>query len=99
MNTQIGNFIGLAILGYSSDRIMNHLTAKNGGSRQPEYRLPPLIYGSPFIPVGLFIYGWTAQYSSSVHWVVPLLGNLIVGIGMIAAFRYVDGSSASEDKF
>lgn len=41
----IGNFIGLAILGYSSDRVLKHLTLKNGGKARPEYRLPPLIYG------------------------------------------------------
>jgi hypothetical protein len=41
----IGNFIGLALLGYSSDRVLKHLTVKNGGKAKPEYRLPPLIYG------------------------------------------------------
>jgi len=35
--------------------------------------------GSPFIPIGLFIYGWTAQYE--VHYIVPLFGTLVVGIG------------------
>ena len=41
----IGNFIGLAALGYSSDRVLKHLMTKNGGKAKPEYRLPPLIYG------------------------------------------------------
>jgi len=41
----IGNFIGLAALGYSSDRVLKHLMARNGGQAKPEYRLPPLIYG------------------------------------------------------
>lgn len=77
----IGNFIGLAALGYSSDRVLKHLTAKNGGKSKPEYRLPPLIWGAPFIPAGLFIYGWTAQNASSIHWAVPLFGTLVVGIG------------------
>jgi len=84
----IGNFIGLAALGYSSDRVLKHLMARNGGQAKPEYRLPPLIYGSPFIPIGLFIYGWTAQYE--IHYIVPLFGTLIVGIGMIAAFMAVN---------
>lgn len=66
------------------------MTAKNGGSSKPEYRLPPLICGSPFIPVGLFIYGWTAQYSNKIHWIVPLIGTGLVGIGMIAAFMSVN---------
>lgn len=79
----IGNFIGLAALGYSSDKVLKHLTEKNGGKGKPEYRLPPLIWGSPFIPAGLFVYGWTAQYSSSIHWAVPLFGTLLVGIGFV----------------
>jgi hypothetical protein len=83
----IGNFIGLAALGYSSDRILKHLVARNGGQAKPEYRLPPLMYGSPFIPVGLFIYGWTAQYE--VHYIVPLFGTLIVGIGYVNNIRVV----------
>lgn len=87
----IGNFIGLAALGASSDRVMKALAAKhNGGKAKPEYRLPPLIYGSPFIPVGLFIYGWTAQNSDSVHWAVPLFGTLLVGIGLIACFMAIN---------
>ncbi|GAB7333003.1 hypothetical protein MBLNU13_g04698t1 [Cladosporium sp. NU13] len=86
----IGNFMGLAALGYSSDRILKRLTEKNGGKGKPEYRLPPLILGAPFIPAGLFVYGWTAQNASSVHWAVPLFGTLLVGIGMIAAFMAVN---------
>ena len=77
----IGNFMGLAALGYSSDRILKKLTEKNGGKGKPEYRLPPLIWGAPFIPAGLFIYGWTAQNAETVHWAVPLFGTLLVGIG------------------
>jgi hypothetical protein len=74
-------------LGYSSDKILKRLMAKDGGKAKPEYRLPPLIYGSPFIPIGLFIYGWTAQYE--VHYIVPLFGTLIVGIGYVNDMRAV----------
>ena len=53
----IGNFIGLAILGGTSDRIAKRLALKDGTKEiKPEYRLPPLIYAGPLIPVGLFIY-------------------------------------------
>jgi hypothetical protein len=45
------------------------------------------MYGSPFIPVGLFIYGWTAQYE--VHYIVPLFGTLIVGIGYVNNIKAV----------
>lgn len=80
--------LGLGVLGFSSDRIVKHLAAKNNGVLKPEFRLPPLMYAGPLIPVGLFIYGWTAQYQT--HWVVPLFGTLVVGVGLIAAFMCIN---------
>ncbi|OAA45877.1 Major facilitator superfamily domain, general substrate transporter [Beauveria brongniartii RCEF 3172] len=47
------------------------------GAIKPEYRLPPLRLGAVLLPVGLFIYGWTAQYK--VHWIVPIIGTTIMG--------------------
>ena len=85
----IGLLLGLVVLGTCSDRIMKALAKKhNGGKIKPEYRLPMLMYAGPFIPVGLFIYGWTAQ--NGVQWAVPLLGTGFVGIGLIAAFMCIN---------
>lgn len=85
----IGMLLGLAVLGSLSDPLMKRLAEKhNGGNLKPEYRLPMLMYGGPFIPLGLFLYGWTTQYH--VQWAVPLLGTLFVGIGMIAAFMCIN---------
>ncbi|CAK4015666.1 MFS general substrate transporter [Lecanosticta acicola] len=84
----VGNFIGLGVIGGSSDRMMNYLAKKKGGGIKPEYRLPLLMYAGPFIPVGLFIYGWTAQYH--VQWAVPLLGTLFVGVGLMGCFMCIN---------
>ncbi|KAK0354000.1 hypothetical protein LTR91_026139 [Friedmanniomyces endolithicus] len=85
----VGNLLGLAIIGKASDPIMKSLAKKHSdGKVKPEYRLPVLMYAGPFIPVGLFIYGWTAQYH--VQWAVPILGTLFVGIGLIAAFMAIN---------
>ncbi|KAK6436337.1 hypothetical protein LTR95_007468 [Oleoguttula sp. CCFEE 5521] len=85
----IGMLGGLGLLGATSDRIMKRLAAKHSNSvLKPEYRLPPLMYGAPFIPAGLFIYGWTAQYN--VQWAAPIFGTLLVGVGLIAAFMAVN---------
>lgn len=46
---------------------------------RPEYRLLLMIWLSPFVAVGLFIYGWSAQYQ--VHWIVPIVGTFFIGIG------------------
>lgn len=87
IGTGIGMLLALLVLGSTSDRLSMYLKKKNGGEMKPEYRLPPLIIGGPFIPIGLFIYGWTAD--KHVQWAVPLLGTLFVGIGMLAAFMCV----------
>jgi MFS family permease len=79
----IGSFFGLFLLGATSDRLLNHLAEKHG-ERKPEYRLPPMIPGSFFVPVSLFIYGWTAYYKT--HWIVPIIGTAFLGVGMLISF-------------
>ncbi|GIZ49507.1 hypothetical protein CKM354_001253700 [Cercospora kikuchii] len=83
----VGNFIGLAALGYSSDRLIKYFRAKNNGVMKPEYRLPPLIIAAPLIGTGLLIYGFTVKYH--VFWFWPIFGTAWVGIGMIIAFMAV----------
>jgi len=36
------------------------------------------------VPIGLFIYGWTAE--KHVHWIVPIIGTAFVGVGLLATF-------------
>lgn len=42
------------------------------GLRAQEHRLVPAIFGSILLPVGMFIFAWTAR--ESVHWIVCLIG-------------------------
>jgi MFS family permease len=53
-------------------------TGEIGGS-EPEYRLPPAIAGAVLVPIGLFWFAWTTY--ASVHWVVPIIGSGIFGMG------------------
>jgi hypothetical protein len=46
---------------------------------EPEQRLLTMIWFSPLVGVGLFIYGWTTYYQ--VHWIVPIIGTFIIGVG------------------
>ena len=80
----IGQFAGLFAFALISDKTLTKMAAKNGGELKPEYRLPPMIPGATMIPVGLLIYGWTAQYR--VFWFVPLIGTFLIGFGMISVF-------------
>lgn len=51
----------------------------------PEYRLPLLVPFSLFIPVGLLMYGWSAQ--ARVHWIVPNIGCVVFAMGLIVCFN------------
>lgn len=61
---------------------------KRDGIQQPraEYRLVLMIFFSPFVSVGLFIYGWTTFYK--VHWIVPIIGTGIIGVGAFFVLVY-----------
>lgn len=78
----IGSMLGLVIFGALSDKTVKKMAAK--GEMKPEYRLPPLIPGSLVIPIGLFWYGWSAD--KGVHWIMPIIGTLWVGLGLLATF-------------
>ncbi|KAG6994163.1 hypothetical protein G7Y79_00046g082140 [Physcia stellaris] len=76
----LGCFVGLFMFGMASDRIMKAKSA--AGEMKPEYRLPPMIPGAWTIPIGLFMYGWTAEK----HWIAPIIGTMLVGVGLLATF-------------
>jgi hypothetical protein len=75
----IGSLISLVVAGFSSDRLLKHLSAKNGTGYKPEYRLPPLIPASFFVPAGFLWYGWTAYYQE--HWILPITATVFIGFG------------------
>jgi hypothetical protein len=57
----IGVIIGTLACDAIGERSSKYLTAKNGGDPKPEYRLPPMVIGALFMPIGLFWYGWSAE--------------------------------------
>lgn len=80
----IGMFGALFIFGYFSDRTVTKLMEKNKTERKPEYRLPIVMVGAIFVPIGLFWYGWSAE--AHVHWIMPIIGTGFVGAGLILTF-------------
>ncbi|PWI68711.1 hypothetical protein PCL_01800 [Purpureocillium lilacinum] len=46
---------------------------------QPEHRLVLMIILSPFVSLGMFMYGWTVHYT--VHWIVPVIATTFIGFG------------------
>ncbi|KAF2119810.1 major facilitator superfamily domain-containing protein [Lophiotrema nucula] len=80
-----GTLLGLFYIGYYSDRTLRTRAAA-GRTVTPEDRLPLLILlpGALTFPMGLFIYGWGAEYH--VHWMVPQIGTAVTGFGSILIF-------------
>jgi len=94
--TFLGLFVGM-VLGISSDplwrrnyaRLVHQLEAQGGepGGSEPEFRLPPTIYGAFLVPIGLFGFGWTTY--PWVHWIVPLIFSAIFSTGVIWVYSGV----------
>jgi len=80
----VGFLLATAFSAKSANQIYLHLSKKNGGKGEPEMRIPALIFGSLFVPVGLFWYGWSAQ--ARLHWIMPIIGSGIFGFGMMSTF-------------
>jgi hypothetical protein len=80
-----GTLMGLFYVGNLSDKTLKARAAM-GKTITPEDRLPFIIAipGSLTFPIGLIIYGWTAQ--AHVHWIVPQIGTAITGFGSILIF-------------
>ncbi|KAF8637929.1 hypothetical protein AX17_002550 [Amanita inopinata Kibby_2008] len=80
----IGFFTATLFGAKTADQIYKYLADKNGGKGKPEMRIPALFFGSFFVPIGLFWYGWSAQ--AKLHWMMPIIGTGFFGFGMMCTF-------------
>ncbi|KAK3062271.1 hypothetical protein LTS18_004466, partial [Coniosporium uncinatum] len=79
-----GFIVGSQAAPLLNDRIHFHLRQKYNNLGKPEYRIPIMIPGAALVPMGILIYGWTAQYH--LHWVLPNLGALVFSAGAMTGF-------------
>jgi hypothetical protein len=91
LGTGVGSFLGLIFCGLISDRGLKYLTKRNGGAAKPEYRLPAMFVGALLVPIGLFLYGWTAE--NKQNYMLPITGTAFLGAGLFCIF--VSGSLSS----
>lgn len=88
----LGFFIGTQVCAPLQDRVYAYMKRRyvpDGGPGRPEFRVPLMVPGAILVPVGLFIYGWTAEYRT--HWIGPNIGALIFALGSIIGFQCVQG--------
>ncbi|GAB1313401.1 hypothetical protein MFIFM68171_03611 [Madurella fahalii] len=71
--------VAVPVFNNLNNRMMRQAKAGGLPGPRPEQRLLPMIWFSPFVAVGLLIYGWTAEYK--VHWIVPIIGTVLIGYG------------------
>ncbi|KAF8480551.1 MFS polyamine transporter [Gautieria morchelliformis] len=90
--------LGIGLTGASQinarliDCFYKHFKEKNGGVGKPEFRLPSMFAGVFFLPIGLLIFGWTAQ--EHVFWIVPDIGIAFLGAGIVLIVQSVQTLAA-----
>ncbi|KAK7978502.1 multidrug resistant protein [Apiospora saccharicola] len=83
----LGIMIGMLAAGATDPlwhRVYARLLEQNDGVPEPEFRLPPAVAGAVLVPIGLFMFAWTTV--SWVHWMVPIVGSGIFGMGTLLVF-------------
>ncbi|KAF9882785.1 hypothetical protein FE257_005153 [Aspergillus nanangensis] len=81
----VGFVIGLQFCGRVIDIVYIRLQKRYNHSGRPEFRIPLMLPGGLLVPVGLFLYGWSAEYKT--HWIIPNIGAGIFAIGLIISFQ------------
>lgn len=64
-----------------------YLRERAQGQEKPEMRLPMMIPAAVLVPLGLFLYGWTAEYK--LHWVLPDIGVALSLLGSTVVFQCI----------
>ncbi|KAH7921440.1 MFS general substrate transporter [Leucogyrophana mollusca] len=82
----LGNVLGVLVYfiylkpSYEAKQRAIRAQSDNRDELKPEERLPGVIIASLFTPIGMFWFAFTA--SPSIHWAVPVVSGVPVGIGM-----------------
>ncbi|KAF7799594.1 hypothetical protein EIP86_010832 [Pleurotus ostreatoroseus] len=84
----IGLFMALAFMPVLQNDYMRRTRAK-GGKAEPEDRLVGMMVGSVWVPISLFIFGWTSPpyvQPGGGHWVGPVSSGIPFGFGMVTIY-------------
>ena len=79
----IGSTIGAVICGPLSDWLILHLARRNNGIYEPEMRLWVVAAFVPFVPAGIFMFGFGLNNGSS--WAVVAVGYALTSFGTLPA--------------
>ena len=79
----------IAIPSYSAyvRLVTNPPIIKTGELGPPEERLVPALYAAPLLPIGLFIFAWTAN--ANIHWIFGLIGVTLYTYGVFIIIQCI----------
>ncbi|KAF2819109.1 MFS general substrate transporter [Ophiobolus disseminans] len=60
---------------------------RQNGLGAPERRLIPALFVTFLVPIGLFIFGWTAR--EDIHWIVSCIGIVITSVGIFLIIQCI----------
>ncbi|RSL92249.1 hypothetical protein CEP52_013917 [Fusarium oligoseptatum] len=85
----VGSFVGLFWFSFDTNKQLQKMKAQQQDHKdvKPEVRLKLLPVGTLLLPIGFFIYGWTAEYET--HWMAPIIGLAVIGTGNLICFMAV----------
>lgn len=75
----VAMIVAVPIFNSLNTHLMVRTKAQGLPGPRPEERLLHMIWFSPSVVVGLFIYGWSVEYH--IHWIVPIIGTVFIGYG------------------
>lgn len=84
LSITIGVALGASIIVYLTRTRFARKLKESGGKPVPEERLPAMILGGIFFPIGLFWFAWTSN--PSIIWVPQVLAGIPIGAGVLMIF-------------
>ncbi|KAL7941267.1 major facilitator superfamily domain-containing protein [Trichoderma barbatum] len=82
--------VSIAIIGYVAYlKFVFEREIRTQGLGEPERRLVCGLPTSFFVPIGLFIFGWTGNSSPNIPWIVPTIGITIFVVGIFTIFQVI----------
>ncbi|KAI6093654.1 MFS general substrate transporter [Hypoxylon rubiginosum] len=84
----LGFFLGAQVCARMQDWFYAMLKRRYGAGK-PEFRVPMMVPGAILVPIGLLIYGWTAEFKT--HWIGPNIGAMLFACGAIMSFQCLQG--------
>ncbi|KAI1084926.1 putative bicyclomycin resistance protein [Whalleya microplaca] len=80
-----GLVLGSQVTGWINDRIYKRLDKSKNSRSNPELRTYMMLPASLLVPLGLVLYGWSAE--RHMHWLIPDIGIAIYGMGLTMSYQ------------